>query len=121
MSENGKLCAVSKDFRETAEGDGLWRGIYEKRFLKEPRKSAEDTGQGGPGAGGSGCSGSNDSGARGGDCKTSATLCPEEKEGKTSPDMHGFKQRYNMRLRDPHVSIQGIRQTIPVPCEVDKS
>ncbi|CAM9099799.1 unnamed protein product, partial [Scytosiphon promiscuus] len=61
LSENGELCAVSKDFRETAEGDGLWRGVYEKRFSKDPQNR------------------------------------------KSSPDMRGFKHRYNTRLQDPFV------------------
>lgn len=35
LAESGELCAVSKDFCEAAEGDGLWRAAYEERFDKD--------------------------------------------------------------------------------------
>lgn len=32
LTENGVLCSLSKEFREAAEADCLWRGAYAARF-----------------------------------------------------------------------------------------
>lgn len=113
---------MSKDFREAAEGDGLWRGVYEKRFSEDSPKNADETGEGGPDTGGGDCvggggiCGGGGGGSGGGDGRAVATLFPVEKEGEISSEVCGFKQRYNMRLQDPHVSFQFARQITRRKC-----
>lgn len=94
LSENGVLCTVSKEFREAAEGDALWREAYETRFSKKEEEKG-DALQGGPDSGG-GCADGHVVGAAG-------PLTSGEEEavdgGKGS-----FKHLYKARLEDPHVS-----------------
>jgi len=115
------LCAVSKEFREAAEGDALWRQAYNTRF---PKKSevCGNTEQGGPDAGAGGCSGVSgggddgedyDDGDGGGDGDgddddhTATTAARSRESGAQQPagvKVAGFKHRYKRRLQDPHVS-----------------
>lgn len=92
------LCTVSQDFREAAEGDGLWREAYEERFPVQSEIS-EGAGQGGPDAGGGGCDPL--------DVREAAATKPTASGGTLSPgdkSGDGFKGRYKRRLLDPHVS-----------------
>lgn len=107
LSENGVLCAVSKEFQEAAEGDALWHRAYEKRFPNQSEESKQDV-EGGPAAAGGGCGGTGDSGGVDGDATTAASPVMACRGGfSILGEAGGFKHRYNMRLQDPHVSVLG--------------
>lgn len=108
LSENGVLCAVSKEFREAAEGDALWREAYKKRF---PKKEAEGGNalQGGPDASpdtsadasaGDDCAGGN------GSDNEAAAASPVASVTELSVEVvkFSFKYLYKERIQDPHVS-----------------
>lgn len=93
------LCTVSQDFREAAEGDGLWREAYDERFPVLQSETSESAGQGGPDAGGGGCGPV--------DCREATATKPTASGGNSSAgdeNGDGFKGRYKRRLLDPHVS-----------------
>lgn len=98
LSENGVLCTVSKEFREAAEGDAIWREAYEKRF---PNKGEVNgyTLKGGPDAAAGSC-------VDGHVCAEVATAASPSARGKEKAVDEGivsFKNRYEGRLQDPHV------------------
>ncbi|CAN0450490.1 unnamed protein product, partial [Ectocarpus sp. 12 AP-2014] len=98
LSDNGVLCTVSQEFREAAEGDGLWREAYDERFPALQGEPSERAGQGGPDAGGGGCGPV--------DCREATATKPTANGGNSSAgDENGddFKGRYKRRLLDPHV------------------
>ncbi len=107
LSENGVLCAVSKEFREAAEGDALWRQAYNSRF---PKKSevCDSVGQGGPDASAGGCSGGTRGDDDDNDDDDAGTTAPSSGESGAQQSAgvkaSGFKHRYKRRLEDPHVS-----------------
>lgn len=93
------LCTVSQDFREAAEGDGLWREAYEERFPVQIEICEKGAGQGGLDAGGGGCGPV--------DIREAAATKPTASGGNSSASDEngdGFKGRYKRRLLDPHVS-----------------
>eukprot|EP00752_Nemacystus_decipiens_P001227 g1226.t1 len=100
LSENGELCAVSKEFREAAEGDALWREAYEKRFAKKVESG--DAVQGGPDSGGGGCA---DGHGRGDLAATTNPLARGNKQ-PVGEGNAGFKHLYKGRLQDPYVGDQ---------------
>lgn len=105
LSENGVLCVVSKEFREAAEGDALWREAYEKRFPKKDEERGNAL-QEGPDAGAGGCAGGN------GDqdvVAVAAAACPLASGKESVAGVNGsFKHVYKGRIQDPHVSAVNI-------------
>lgn len=91
------LCTVSKEFREAAEGDALWREAYEKRFSKKDEEKGDGL-QGGPDSGGGGCAG--------GHVATTASTLASGKEQSIVGGNASFKHLYKERLQDPHVSVK---------------
>lgn len=97
LSENGVLCAVSKEFREAAEGDPLWREAYEKRF---PEKDEEkgNASRRGPDSSASG-HGQGDVAAA-----ASPSTLASGKEPAVDAQRGSFRHLYKRRVQDPHVS-----------------
>lgn len=80
------LCTVSKDFREAAEGDGLWQSSYMDRFHKKASTLTPSP------------EGDGDGDEDGDVDSVTATYGDGDKRSG------GFKNLYKRRLQDPHVS-----------------
>lgn len=105
------LCTVSKDFREAAEGDGLWQGPYMDRFCKtsraglapthsRERETADEADD-----------------ADGAHVHAHAHATPttdgESNRARRNGEEYGggFKKLYMKRMQDPHVSAWGGMET----------
>lgn len=91
LPDSGVLCEVSKDFREAADEDGLWRAAYMERFEKP--------------------SGVNSTASPSGDEEDRWSVLVAHKGGGTGTARRrcgipgGFKRRYMRRIQDPQVDL----------------
>ncbi|CAM9477169.1 unnamed protein product, partial [Sphacelaria rigidula] len=96
LSENGHLCAVSKDFQDAAEADWIWRDAFLERFEKPSCRRFLESEM-------SGCSEDGTPDAETPTGRSSASTMAQRLVACSDTSSGGQKEIFMRRLKDPEV------------------